>query len=246
MMIITFCLITIPPLYYYGDMDTILIALIFPGVGLAVMLTLLFGGPRTMYVNGKATYSNWGTKIFGLVWGTLFGGMPWAFTVLPALLIDYIYAFIYVVGIICFIGMTICLVYLPKRTKYGTEILGKLLGFKTFLETAEKNKLEAMVMENPTYFYDILPYTYVLGVSNKWIKKFEGIAMQPPTWYDSPDVFTVHSFNTFIDNTMTSARDVMSSSPSTSSGSDSFGGGGFSSGGGFSGGGSGGGGGGSW
>ena len=66
---------------------------------------------------------------------------------------------------------------MPKRTKYGNEILGKIKGFKKFLETAEKPRLEAMVMENPTYFYDILPYTYVLGVSDKWIKKFETISL---------------------------------------------------------------------
>ena len=41
-----------------------------------------------------------------------------------------------------------------------------------FIETAEKQKLESMVMDNPTYFYDILPFTYALGVSDKWIEKF--------------------------------------------------------------------------
>lgn len=30
-----------------------------------------------------------------------------------------------------------------------------------------------MVTNNPICFYDILPYTYVLGISDKWIKKFE-------------------------------------------------------------------------
>ena len=108
------------------------------------------------------------------------------------------------------------------------------------METAEKDKLEAMVLENPTYFYDILPFTYVLGVSDKWIKKFESISMQAPDWYYGPTAFDVIRFNNFIDNTMTVAARTMTSSPSSSSS-----GGGFS-GGGFSGGGSGGGGGGSW
>ena len=55
------------------------------------------------------------------------------------------------------------------------------------METAEKEKLETLVMENPTYFYDILPYTYVLGISDKWIKKFESIAIEPPQWYGGTD-----------------------------------------------------------
>ena len=127
---------------------------------------------------------------------------------------------------------------MPKRTQYGNEMLGKLKGFKNFLETAEKEKLEAMVMQDPTYFYNILPYTYVLDVSDKWIKKFETISMQAPSWYDSPNDFNISSFNSFVNSTMSTAQSTMSSSPSSSSGG--------SSGGGSSGGGSGGGGGGSW
>ena len=145
-----------------------------------------------------------------------------------------------IVGILCLIGMIICFKKMPKRTPYGNEILGKIKGFKNFLETAEKDRLESMVLSNPTYFYDILPFTYVLGVSDKWIKKFETINVEAPSWYDSHTVFSVATFGTFIGSTMTSAQSVMSSSSSSSSS------GGSSSGGGSSGGGSGGGGGGSW
>ena len=106
----------------------------------------------------------------------------------------------------------------------------------------EKERLEAMVLDNPNYFYDILPYTYVLGISDKWIKQFEEIGLTEPDWYDGTDHFSPKSFGKFMDQTMTSAKSSMSSSPSSSGG----GGGGGSSGGGSSGGGSGGGGGGSW
>ncbi|MBQ3511939.1 MAG: DUF2207 domain-containing protein [Bacilli bacterium] len=147
-----------------------------------------------------------------------------------------------VYGIACVVGMIVTYTYMPKRTPYGNEMLGKLKGFKTFLETAEKERLEAMVMQNPNYFYDILPYTYVLGISDKWIKQFEEIGLTEPDWYDGTDHFSPKSFGKFMDQTMTSAKSSMSSSPSSSGG----GGGGGSSGGGSSGGGSGGGGGGSW
>ena len=164
------------------------------------------------------------------------------FSTLPikdAITSEPIYLIGVIVGIVCLIGMIICFKIMPKRTPYGNEILGKIKGFKNFLETAEKDKLEAMVNSNPTYFYDILPFTYVLGVSDKWIKKFETINVQAPSWYDGHDTFSVVAFGTFIGSTMTSAQSVMSSSSSSSSG-------GSSSGGGSSGGGSGGGGGGSW
>ena len=152
---------------------------------------------------------------------------------------DSIYLFGFIIGILCLIGMIVFFKLMPKRTLYGNEMLGKLRGFKNFLETAEKEKLEAMVMQDPTYFYNILPFTYVLGVSDKWIKKFETISLQAPSWYDSPDAFDIATFGSFMNSTMSSAQSAMSSSPSSDSG-------GGSSGGGSSGGGSGGGGGGSW
>lgn len=128
--------------------------------------------------------------------------------------------------------------YMYKRTEYGTVMLGRIRGFKNFLETAEKDRLESLVTENPQYFYEILPYTYVLGVSDTWMRKFESIALEPPAWYYSSGhtAFDMVMFHRFMNSTMTSATSAMTSSPSSSS----------SSGGGFSGGGSGGGGGGSW
>mgnify|MGYP004610198837 CR=1 FL=1 len=238
MIIATYCLITIPPIFAYGESSSLLFALLFPGIGFTVLFKLVFGETQTIYVNGRATYSSIGTKIFGLVWGLGFGGIPWAFMVLPALKQDQVYLVGYGLGLVCVLGMVICLKYLPKRTPYGNEILGKLRGFRNFLETAEKDKLETMVIQDPTYFYNILPYTYVLGVSDKWIKKFESISLQAPSWYDSPNAFDMMTFGSFMNSTMTSAQSVMSSSPSSDSGG--------SSGGGSSGGGSGGGGGGSW
>ncbi len=150
---------------------------------------------------------------------------------------------IILVEIICLIGMLICLKYIPKRTDYGIEMLGKIRGFRRFLITAEKEKLESMVSANPSYFYDILPFAYVLGVSDKWIKQFEEISVVEPDWYGGSS-FDSHSINHFMHDTMSTISHSMTSMPS-SSGSSS-GGSSHSSGGGSSGGGSGGGGGSSW
>ena len=227
MIIATYCLVTIPPVFNYGQSDTLIFALLFPGIGFAVLLGVLIGS-RNVF-----------EKIFGVIWGLVFGGIPWLFLVLPTITQDISYLIGYIIGILCIAVMLVCLVYLPKRTKYGNEMLGKLKGFKIFLETVEKEKLESMVLENPNYFYDILPFTYVLGISDKWIEKFESISLQAPSWYDSSNAFDISNFGTFVNSTMSSAKSVMSSSPSSGSS-------GSSSGGGSSGGGSGGGGGGSW
>ena len=233
MIILTYLIITIPPLYDCGDLHMIILALSLPALGLTFMFALLLDSS----ISSKAGAII--VKIFAVIWGVLFAGVPWAVFVLPNLLQDPLFFIAYIVGIICVALMMVTYKFMPKRTTFGNEMLGKLRGFKNFLETAEKEKLEALVNENPTYFYDILPFTYVLDVSDKWIKNFETISMQAPTWYNSSSTFDIVYFNTFINSTMTRANAAMSSSPHSSGSSGS-------SGGGISGGGSGGGGGGSW
>lgn len=96
-----------------------------------------------------------------------------------------------------------------------------------------------MVAENPSYFYDILPYTYVLGVSKKWVEKFESLIYQPPNWYRGSNFHNYGSFGRTINSTIRNTSKSMTSVPSSSgSGGGSFhggghGGGGHSHGGGF-------------
>lgn len=107
------------------------------------------------------------------------------------------------------LALAILSVLMSKRTYYGTIILGQIKGFRRFLENAEKEQLETLVEENPEYFYDILPYTYALGVSKKWIKQFETIAIRPPDWYDSSyNTFNTSDFTNLINDTV---RDVSAS-----------------------------------
>lgn len=148
-----------------------------------------------------------------------------------SMMIEMIIESFSLIMLIIFLGI------MKKRTEYGTEMLGKIKGFKNFLEVAEKPRLEQLVEEDPEYFYNILPYTYALGVSSKWMKKFEDIALEAPHWYYGYSNFSTREFNSFMNSTYTSISNAMASSPSESSGG---------SGGGSSGGGSGGGGGGSW
>ena len=163
-----------------------------------------------------------------------------------------LYLITYIIGIATIVVLFIFVKAMPRRTSFGNKMLGRARGFKKFLETAEKEQLESLVAQNPEYFYNILPYTYAMDVSDLWIRQFEEIAVEAPKWYDAPHDFDRHTFSSFINSTISSASTAMSSVPSSnnrnsrdmsSSGGDSSGGG---SGGGSSGGGSGGGGGGSW
>ena len=126
-------------------------------------------------------------------------------------------------------------------TAYKLEMSGRLLGLRTFIEKAELDRLERLVEENPSYFYRVLPFAYVFGLTDTWAKKFETLAVPEPEWwyggyYDTyMPMYMVHSMTRCMDDAMGEVYKNMSTTQGTSS-----------SGGGFSGGGFGGGGGGSW
>ena len=138
-------------------------------------------------------------------------------------------------------------IFMKKRTGYSAESMGKLLGFKEFIHVAEVDRIKLLVEQNPSYFYHVLPYAYVFGLSDKWAKKFEQIRVEPPTWYSGN--LNGSMFNTWLFISMMNSYTRSFSNNIVMPTSESNGGGiggGFSSGGGFTGGGFGGGGGGAW
>ncbi len=86
---------------------------------------------------------------------------------------DYLYKIAYGANVLSLFLM----IFMRRRTLFGEELIGRIKGFRNYLETVEKDKLEKLVEENPNYFYDILPFAYVLNVTKKWIKKFEDIPL---------------------------------------------------------------------
>ena len=227
LIVASFVLITIPPFIDYANYEDLIFALTFPGIGFIVMVSGLLSTKTT----GVSV------TLFLVVWGVFFGGVPACFLLVPELLIDPIYLYGFLIGFVGIIAMVVFAALMPRRTEYGMEKFAEVKGFKDFLTSVEKDRIEQMVEEYPNYFYDILPYTYVLGISKKWMEKFEDMNLKAPDWYNGTDTFSVMSFNSFVNSTMASANSSMSSSSSSSS---------SGGGGGFSGGGSGGGGGGSW
>ncbi|MBQ4031637.1 MAG: DUF2207 domain-containing protein [Bacilli bacterium] len=89
---------------------------------------------------------------------------------------------LYLVAYIANIVTLIFTILMKRRTQYGEELYAKISGFKNYIEVARKEQLEMLVEENPNYFFDILPYAYVLGISSKWIEKFENIPIPEADW----------------------------------------------------------------
>ena len=237
MAIIVFGVITLVPSIIMNE------SIILPVI--IVLLGIVFIMKFTKGLNKKEKAKS---KSFIILREALLGMIPVLFSVLPALNDDAGYLLSYMIGIGFIIVLSIFNSIISNRTKYGVDILGKIIGLKKFLETAEKSKLEALVEENPSYFFDILPYTYALDVSDKWMERFETISIDQPDWYYTPNKFTMQRFEIFMDRTISGEnfREVKYNDYISDSSGGSGGDFGGSTGGGFSGGGSGGGGGGSW
>ncbi len=137
--------------------------------------------------------------------------------------------------------------FMPAKTAKGTDIYEKCLGFRMFLKTAERFRMQKLT---PEKFEMYLPYAIVFGVEKQWAKNFKDIYTKPPDWYGSKDPWT--TFNTiYLVNSLSRMTSATSSAlgssyrnTSSSWSSGGWSGGGWSGGGGFSGGFSGGGGGG--
>ena len=141
---------------------------------------------------------------------------------------------------------------LKAPTLAGAKIFDEVDGFKMFLVTAEKDRLEALnpPQITPAVFERFLPYAIALDCENQWSKKFEaeaaaagtapssGYNSYAPLWYSGSSFSRLGTagFSAALGASMASAAASASSAPGSSSGS---GGGGFSGGGGGGGGGGG-------
>jgi uncharacterized membrane protein YgcG len=131
-----------------------------------------------------------------------------------------------------------------KRSQTGDEKLKEINGFRKFIRLAEKDKLNFLVKEDPSYFDKTLPYAIAFDCADEWSEKFKGLTLPAPQWYtsnvpyyNSMSGFNAADFNKAMSTSLDEMRTVMSSVPSSSGSSGSSGGGGGFSGGGFGGGG---------
>ena len=179
----------------------------------------------------RATYKTIGMIV---IFGSLF--------ILPSLLPKLI---------ISFSGLLIVLSarFMPRKTRNGVTVNHHLMGFREFIERAEKDRIKTLADEDPSIFDRVLPYALVFGLEEKWAEAFSGMFTEPPSWYSSNSYaggFSPHIFVNDLGRSISIMNKSFYSSPKNSSGSRSIGMGGGFGGGGFSGGGFGGGGGGSW
>jgi uncharacterized protein (TIGR04222 family) len=133
-------------------------------------------------------------------------------------------------------------------TPAGRIVMDEIEGFKSYLDTAEQDRLDQMRSPalTPEVFETFLPYAFALGVENNWCKRFareipEQARQQTgyhPGWYNGQvhGISALSHLGNDFGSSFSSAISAASTPPGSSSGS---GGGGFSGGGGGGGGGGG-------
>ena len=126
-----------------------------------------------------------------------------------------------------------------RLSQEGRELREEWLGFKLYMETAERYRLQNLT---PDLFEKFLPYAMMFGIEKKWAKAFEGMQVAPPSWYHGAALagtmnwggvgsgFSASAFSSSFSSSFASAF-------SSSAGSGASGGGGAGGGGGGGGGG---------
>lgn len=77
----------------------------------------------------------------------------------------------------------ICLKHLPQYNADGRFLVAKILGFKKFIEAAERRRVEELVLDNPEYCLDVIPYAYLFDLADKWMANYEDLMTRIPSWY---------------------------------------------------------------
>lgn len=128
---------------------------------------------------------------------------------------------------------------MASRTAAGREVMQKTLGFRLYMNTAEKYRQQ--FAEKAEIFTQLLPYAIVFGCVTRWAKAFEGIDTSATnSWYVGNAPFQAGLLSSSLESMNSSLSSAIAAAPPSSGSASGFGGGGFSGGGG------GGGGGGSW
>lgn len=150
--------------------------------------------------------------------------------------------------ILMFATVVFFAIIMKRPTMRGRELLDEMLGFKDYLEIAEKEELNLRnpPEKTPELFEAYLPFALALGVDQQWSERFASLlasirtpegGVYSPSWYHGK--WSSSNLTKAMSNMTGSLNTAVSSSVSPP-GSSSGGGGGGSSGGGGGGGGGGG------
>ena len=122
------------------------------------------------YADAVLTIGGWAT-VFGLGFAALMSS-------------DYSFWFQIMILVVTIIlvatGLIIFILFETRLSQRGSKMRDEWLGFKMYLETAERYRLQNLT---PDTFQAHLPYAMIFEIEEKWASAFKDISMQSPGWY---------------------------------------------------------------
>lgn len=112
---------------------------------------------------------------------------PIALTSYKAFVMDFITTLIYVFGIIASVLIVIISSKITNRTRYGMKLFNNINYYKTYIVSLSNDVILNELENNSNYYYDILPYTFVLGINDRWFDKFNDIEIMLPKYVNKID-----------------------------------------------------------
>ena len=148
--------------YFFGNGGTPSIVL---GILIFLISTFFSSVANKVYLQKKLKMVV--LYIIGIVLFLIFAALNIVFSINNL----YVTILIAIVTLLCLLTYILC-PFMEYHNKEGKIVIGQLLGLKEYLELAERERIEVLINENPKHFYDVIPFAYVLNVSNKWIEKY--------------------------------------------------------------------------
>ena len=95
---------------------------------------------------------------------------------------DYCYL-MYIAPVMWALGAFVLRWFMPdRRTPFVLSDYGRMRGFKNFLLKAELPRIQVLFDDDPFYFAEILPYCYIMGISEKVQKRFAPLNVPVPEY----------------------------------------------------------------
>ncbi|HAB67714.1 MAG TPA: hypothetical protein DCE23_10145 [Firmicutes bacterium] len=138
-------------------------------------------------------------KILCVMVGVVLIVSPIMLTSYESFLQDNLYVAAYILGVVCIVSIAVTTSMMNRRTAYGNHIYNKIIDYKSYLVNVSEEEIKEAVKNNSNYFYDVLPYVLIMGMSDKFYEKFDKIELEQPSWYHV-NKFNLEDFYTEVKN----------------------------------------------
>jgi hypothetical protein len=76
---------------------------------------------------------------------------------------------------------------MPAKTEKGLRILERIQGFRMYMYTAERFRVQDLT---PETFEKYLSYAICFKIENKWAERFKDIYKEAPEWFQTDNMNT--------------------------------------------------------